>query len=298
MNQSLNDTLTEALCTAASKGDADAARRLIAAGANPHARVRTGYNALSGAMVHGHIGTLRVLLESGFMPSADDVGTGLGRGCGIGARDSKVPLMELLLQYGFDPNGTRSREDGSTLLMCLLGHCEGAALVRLLLDHGADIHARDARGRTPFMYATELCFDENIRLLHERGADVNAQDKQGRTALMNMLCIYEDDWNKLSDRHHPIDFLEWEEDLDMCNEYGTRRAQLLLDCGVDIHVTTPCGWNALLLCLALGNAPTARLLLTHGASLAGLEPQTIARVRAFAHRNGYTETVAQLDALG
>ena len=70
--------------------------------------------------------------------------------------------------------------------------------VRLLLDRGARINARDGDGRTALMYAatgpdpiylptTNVPAHSNarmVRLLLNRGADVNARDRQGLTALM------------------------------------------------------------------------------------------------------------------
>ncbi len=297
MNQTQKDPLIEELYSAAQAGDVETVRRLLAAGANPNARSRNGKSAFMAAMVYGQFEVLRALLENGSRPSASEVSHGFGFGCGVGASDSKAPLMKLLLEYGLAPNVDRSREDGSTLLMGMLGHCDALELVPLLLDHGADINARDAEGCTPFMYASDLYFDENIRLLHERGADVDARDNLGRTALMKTLFIHEDDWEKLTDRHRPIGDFEWDEDIEWRNACYTRRMQVLLDCGVDVNVIAPCGWNALLLSLAFGNAPSARLLLKHGASLAGVRRKTIRRAQHFMKWHDYTEEIGLLAEL-
>ncbi len=270
---------------------------LLEAGADLSTPSREGETPLTTAMVYGRLDALRLLLDRGVRPSADAVSNGLGHGIGVGASDSKLPLLELVLAYGFDPNEGRSREDGSTLLMAVLGHCEALPLTQLLVEHGADIHARDAEGCTPFMYAANLYSEETIRLLASRGVDVDARDNQGRTALMKMLFIHEDDWDLLTDRHRPIDFLEWEEDIEQGNIYYARRAQVLLECGVDVHAIAPCGWNALLLCLAFGNAPTARLLVEHGASLADIGRKTICRAQRFMTLHGYTRELRLLEEL-
>ena len=59
-----------------------------------------------------------------------------------------------------------------------------ADAVRLLLDRGADINARDADGRTALMLASysDAYSPDVVRLLIERGADVNARTPSGDTA--------------------------------------------------------------------------------------------------------------------
>ena len=82
--------------------------------------------------------------------------------------------------------------EGKTPLLsaALHGDIEG---VRLLLDKGANVKARDMFGRTPLIAATATwdgpmdCSVEIVRLLLDHGADVNAQNHNGRTALMEAL---------------------------------------------------------------------------------------------------------------
>ena len=55
---------------------------------------------------------------------------------------------------------------------------DDAAVVRRLLTAGANLHARDAQGRTALLAATAHNHVESAKLLIEAGADVNAQDNK------------------------------------------------------------------------------------------------------------------------
>jgi len=60
----------------------------------------------------------------------------------------------------------------------------GANLLSVLLKAGADVNARDKKGKTALMYAADgFCSLDGLRLLLETGADPQLKDNQGQTAL-------------------------------------------------------------------------------------------------------------------
>lgn len=79
--------------------------------------------------------------------------------------------------------GARVNSQGSCCTPLLLAASEGRLdAVRYLLDQGADVNARDERGRSAL---TEAAFYDNIAVVKElilRGADLNAVSDEG-TAL-------------------------------------------------------------------------------------------------------------------
>lgn len=77
--------------------------------------------------------------------------------------------MLWLLEHGADPNVPCGREQ-ETALHVAVRRGQGADIVRLLLDHGADVHARRADGRTAWILAERGGFDELKALLEEAGA--------------------------------------------------------------------------------------------------------------------------------
>jgi Ankyrin repeats (many copies) len=62
-----------------------------------------------------------------------------------------------------------------------------AAQVKGLLDHGADLEARDTHGRTALLLAAQRGRLETVKLLLARGAKTDARDSQDNTAYMLAL---------------------------------------------------------------------------------------------------------------
>ena len=61
---------------------------------------------------------------------------------------------------------------------------DSIAILKLLIDNGADINVRNRYDKTPLHYAVEdNCFFRDIKYLIERGANVDAQDYEGKTPL-------------------------------------------------------------------------------------------------------------------
>jgi ankyrin repeat protein len=56
-------------------------------------------------------------------------------------------------------------------------------IVRLLIDHGVDVTAKDKSLSTPLHLASSLGIPEIVQLLIERGADITARDASRRTPL-------------------------------------------------------------------------------------------------------------------
>lgn len=57
-------------------------------------------------------------------------------------------------------------------------------LVRLLLDHGAEINSANKSGRTSVMEASAAGCRDTVELLLASGANPEVSDNQGKTALM------------------------------------------------------------------------------------------------------------------
>ena len=87
------------------------------------------------------------------------------------------------LMNGADINGVSGYDQKTALMLAVIG--QHSNTVRLLIEEGADVNARDKDGETPLHFVTDPA---TARVLIESGADVNARDKDGMTPLHRMAA--------------------------------------------------------------------------------------------------------------
>ena len=89
--------------------------------------------------------------------------------------------MQLLIQHGAD---VTARDEAHSTPLHLASSKGSSETVKLLICHGADSNARDGKRMTPLHLAasSRLALDGDIvRLLLGHSADVDAEDDRGRT---------------------------------------------------------------------------------------------------------------------
>lgn len=92
------------------------------------------------------------------------------------------PVVRLLVEKGADVNA-KGGNSGNALQAAAGSRKENVALVRCLLDHGADIEKRRDRSCSPLEWAALHAHEAVVRLLVQRGAKVNAPAGRNGTAL-------------------------------------------------------------------------------------------------------------------
>ncbi len=95
----------------------------------------------------------------------------------------KADVLRLLIQHGADVN---ARNKTRSTPLHLASSNSSIDDVRLLIQHGADVIARDEDHSTPLHLAASSYLDTKgniVRLLLAHGANVDDEDKKGRTPL-------------------------------------------------------------------------------------------------------------------
>lgn len=171
-------------------------KALLQAGADPNGRDEEHMTPLLQAAVSGdNIRVFRLLLTAGADVHAQDPDDrNVLHHLLITCSNVNVSVLTLMLSAGANPNAADAY--GRTPLMLAMRQ-RGAYinLASLLLAYGADVHARDQKGRSALHY---LCLEmrhrtlnstpENVRALLAAGADVNARDNRGQTPLVR-FCV-------------------------------------------------------------------------------------------------------------
>ena len=206
----------------------------------------------------------------------------------VQAPDGTTPLMvaalhgtpaalELLLRHGADPNAVN--KDGASALLYAVGDLHK---VRLLLDGGAQANVRSTLGNTPLIAAAS--HDDNlsvVKLLLEQGADLHARYKNEVSALTAAVLASDADAVQfLLDRGAkpgPVKFLFnglGNSLLQLAAQVGNdRTVELLLKHGVDVHESDATfGGHALNYALLSEKPDVALRLIEAGADLQKASP--------------------------
>jgi hypothetical protein len=193
-----------------SADDCEAARRVRAAletEDNLNAVDALGRTALHLACVHGHLGSVELLLErSADMETADEYGqTPLKIAC----QGGYVDVVRLLIEHGADMEKADDLGQQTLLLIlaCYGGHVD---VMRLLIDEqGADVETADKYGQTALFHACSNSHVDVIKLLLRRATctaitEKIEADQAEETGFSAEVCTLLAQWKGLTDRQKEI----------------------------------------------------------------------------------------------
>jgi ankyrin repeat protein len=153
----------------------------------------------------------------------------------LAAAQGHEAIVKLLLENGAEIEAKDKYGQTALSQACRGGH---EAVIKLLLKNEADIEAKDKYGQTPLSQTAEEGHEAIVKLLLEKGVDIEAKDKYGQTPL------------SIAVQHK--------------NEAIIK---LLLEEGVDIESQDDSGYTPLSVAIKEGHEAIVKLLLKEGANI-------------------------------
>lgn len=231
-----------ALKLAAIKGHQNIVGCLLQSGADANIQNgATDETALHCAAGNGCITIVKMLLDNGADLNIRDIDDSTP--LFYAAYSGHADIIKLLLEY----KTGKSKEDvnvqniyGSTPLHIASGDKEKVDVVRVLIEHGANVNATDKHNSTPLHFATEYKNKNVVALLLENGANPNAESIGNYT---------------------PLHFAAKWEEMDIVD--------LLLSKAVEINIRSTHNLTPLDLAIRSGNVKLVKLLLNNGSNVNG-----------------------------
>ncbi|MBI3395869.1 MAG: ankyrin repeat domain-containing protein, partial [Spirochaetia bacterium] len=199
----------------------DTVKLLLLHGADPDSKERFEGSLLKQAVKSGDPSLVQLILEKRRGKHRPDThpqtGVDVSQSGGAlvtAAEKGDLPMVRLLVESGIavdDPDAHDawgSKHETPLMKAAAFGKID---VIRYLIEHGADVDARDTEGSTPVMYAAATGEREALRLLLDHGADIGKTNDLNWNALMQ-ACFRGryDAAELLLERGSPTDTIDFE----------------------------------------------------------------------------------------
>ena len=242
-----------------------AAVRVLVSEADVNATQADGATALHWAAYRDDLATARLLIGAGADAGvSNELGvTPLDLAC----ENANAAMVEMLLTAGAD--ATAAVGSGETLLMSC-ARTGSVAAVRVLVAGGAEVNAREpTENQTALMWAVAERHPAVVKLLLDSGADLHARSRVRRKVISRRLQS-ELKYGELG-RSYGTDAEEtsiggFTPLLFAARQGDIESARLLLAAGASVNDTAPDGASVLVVATHSGHGTLATFLLGHGAN--------------------------------
>ncbi|KAE8446343.1 hypothetical protein EG329_012092 [Mollisiaceae sp. DMI_Dod_QoI] len=188
------------------------------------------------------------------------------------ARNGRKAIVKLLLEKGANPE-IKDRFSQTPLLLAVgKGY---KAIVQLLLEKGANLDIVDFIDRTLLSLAIEHKFEAIVELLVEKGADLEVENKFGLTSLLYAAkCSHEAVVKLLIEKGADLKAIDRYSQTPLI--YAVKQGhkavvQLLLEKGVDLEAADNDSQTPLLYAVEKGHVAIVKLLLKKGVNLESID---------------------------
>ncbi|KAK4077918.1 uncharacterized protein Triagg1_3612 [Trichoderma aggressivum f. europaeum] len=161
--------------------------------------------------------------------------------------------------------------DGNLTDLIIASYYGHHAVVKLLVEEGADIEAKDGDGQTPLLWAAIVGHETVVKLLVEKGADIEVEDNFGQTPLSRaaengheaiVQLLAEKGAGIEAEREDCLAPILW---AAMAGHEAV--VKLLIEQGADIEVKDEDGQTPLSWAAVAGHEAVVKLLVEKGANI-------------------------------